>query len=165
MSGALQCGSEEWFLSNSTYQPYVKGSCQNGAPFSSFTPLTCLCPVAADISPCTCDYNDINFSKTKIAIDCSNRGLNDTKISAIVNKIPPAATLYKITMNGNLLTQVPQGLAKFIYLSLVDLSSNLITSVASGALTLPAPVELINLANNFITAIEPSSFPGSFTHR
>ena len=162
MSGALQCGSEDWFLSIDTYRPYVKGSCQNGAPFSSFSPLTCLCPAAADISPCACDYYDVAASKSKVAIDCSSRGLNDTRMAAIVGKIPaPAAALYKMTMDGNQLTRVPQGLAQFIFLSVVDLSSNAITSVASGALAFPAQVETINLAKNTITALEPSSLPGA----
>jgi hypothetical protein len=161
VSGAMQCGSEEWFLSNSNYQPYVKGECQNGALFSSFSALTCLCPAAADISPCTCNYRDINFSKTKLTINCTDRGINDTKMAAIVDKILSNATVFAMKMNANLLTQVPQGLTKLINLAVVDLSSNVITSVKAGAFALTAPVENINLANNKITTIEPATFPGT----
>ena len=83
-------------------------------------------------------------------------------MAAIVGKIPaPAAALYKMTMDGNQLTRVPQGLAQFVFLSVVDLSSNAIESVASGALALPAPVEAINLSGNKIQSIEPSSLPGA----
>ena len=159
---AKACGSLTWLLSRSIYRPYVKGSCQNGAAFSSFTSAdTCLCPAAAAISPCSCFV--VQGSQTDTAINCTSAGLNDTGIAAITQRIQTDFSPYIVTflLNGNQLTRVPQGLAQFVFLSVVDLSSNAIESVASGDLALPAPVEAINLAGNKIQSIEPSSLPGA----
>jgi hypothetical protein len=139
----------------------VKGECRNGALFSSFSPLTCLCPAAADISPCTCDYFNNALSKTKLTITCTDRSISDTRMAAIFDKIPPNSTVYKMMMDANLLTQVPQGLTKLINLAAVDLSSNVITTVKAGAFALTAPVEGISLDDNNITMIEPAAFPGT----
>lgn len=160
MPSTAQCGSEQWFLTNSTLQPFIKGTCQNGVAFSSYSAVSCLCPAAVDISPCTCGFT--NSQNTTVTIDCSNNNLTDTAMTEIMNKIYPWSPVDTIYFNGNNLTQIPAGLAKFTQLYWLEFQSNSITSIGLNDLSgLTAPVEEINLSTNQITTIADGAFPSS----
>lgn len=160
MPSTAQCGSEQWFLTNSTLQPFIKGTCQNGVAFSSYSAVSCLCPAAVDISPCTCGFT--NSQNTTVTIDCSNNNLTDTAMTEIMNKIYPWSPVDTIYFNGNNLTQIPAGLAKFTQLHWLEFQSNSITSIGLNDLSgLTAPVEEINLSTNQITTIADGAFPSS----
>ena len=153
-----QCGSEDWLFSNTTIQPYVTGTCQNGANFSSFSLTTCLCPAAADISPCTCGFTA--SSTTTVTITCSNQNLNDDAVSAILKKIFPWSPIDTMNFYNNSLTKIPSGLSQYSQLFLLSFSSNSITSIGSNDLSgLTAPVMYINLGANQISTIADNAFP------
>ena len=155
-----QCGSEEWLLSNTQIQPYVRGTCQNGADFSSFSLATCLCPAAADISPCTCGFTA--SSTTTVTITCSNQNLKDDAVSAILKKIFPWSPIDTMNFYNNSLTKIPSGLSQYSQLFLLSFSSNSITSIGSNDLSgLTAAVKVIDLTANQITTIADNAFPSS----
>ena len=111
---ADQCGSENWLLSNASIRPFFKGTCQNGADFSSFSAETCqLCPAPAAISGCSC--SPVSASTTGIHINCTGASLSDTQMAAMVQTIQPSfsSSIAQMTLKGNLLTKVPSGMTGF----------------------------------------------------
>ena len=159
-----QCGSEKWLFTNSTLLQFVKGTCQNGDQFSSYSAAaSCFCPAAADISPCTCGFTD--RSETTITIDCTDKSLDDVAMARIVNKIQTWSPVDTMLLNGNRLKVVPPGLPLITRLVDLNLASNQITSVGSTELQLPAKVTTINLSSNNITALADNCFPGSSSYQ
>jgi Leucine-rich repeat (LRR) protein len=87
-------------------------------------------------------------------------------MATMVQKIQPAfsSSIAQMTLKGNQLTKVPSGMTGFTRLTNLDLSSNAITSVATGELALPANVIMIDLHNNSITTVAPGAFPSTINN-
>ena len=156
-----QCGSETWLFTKQSFQTFVKGTCQNGASFSSYSAATCVCPAAVEISPCTCGFT--GNGTTTVTITCTGKSLNDNTMAAIVMKIQTWSPVDTMLLDGNQLTVVPPGLPQITGLVDLNLSSNQITSIGSTELQLTGKVLRINLSSNNITALADNCFPGSLS--
>lgn len=142
---------------------YVKGTWQNGEPFSLYNFSVCICPLASDISPCTCGLS----STTTTSLNCANLNLNDSSIATVVKNTPSWSPVDTVILKGNQLSRVPAQLSKYTKLvNLVNpnLSSNSITSIhATDSLSLlSTPVRLIDLSANSITQITQDALPSNF---
>jgi len=125
--GVEPCGSELWFLSSDTMRPFINGSCQNAAPFSSFSLTACLCPYPASIiSPCTCALSP-GSPTTTVTIDCQSQGLTDA--ATVIANIHTWSHVDTMNFNGNQLTAIPAKLAH--YNQLVNLKFASANSIAS----------------------------------
>ena len=154
-SGA-QCGSEQWFLSNATLLPFVKGTCQNGNEFSSYSKEVCLCPPAADLGTCTCALT----TDTTVTISCAGLSLDDSAVETLVDKIA-WAPVDTFDLSGNLLTKVPANLAsQLASVTTLSLASNGLTSIETGELSLKATVVSLDVSNNSISTIATDALPG-----
>ena len=153
-----QCGSEKWLLLNAALLPYVKGTCQNGNEFSSYTNEICLCPPAADLGTCTCALT--TDSTTTVTIDCKDQNLDDSAVETLVNKIA-WAPIDTLNLSGNTMTKVPVNLVQqFINVTTLSLASNGITSIESGELNLEATIVSLDVSNNLISTIASDALPG-----
>ena len=153
-----QCGSEQWLFSNATLLPFVRGKCQNGKNFSSYSNEVCLCPPAADLGTCTCALS--TGSTTTVSVDCSRKQLNDSAAETLVNKIRWAA-IDSLDLSGNQLTKVPANLApQLANVTTLSLASNGLTSIETGELNLKATVVSLDVSNNSISTIATDALPG-----
>ena len=153
-----QCGLEQWFLSNATLLPYIKGTCQNGNTFSSYTNEICLCPPAADLGKSTCALT--TGSTTTVTINCTGQKLGDSAVASLVDKIA-WAPIDTLNLNGNLLTKVPTNLApQLANVTTLSLASNGITSIGLDELNLKATVVSLDVSNNSISTIAADALPG-----
>lgn len=157
------CGGDGWLISNSTLSPFVvNATCSDSTatPFSSLSELNCQCPTAS-ILPCSCQPT--TGSNSTLTIDCSNQGLTTDEMEAIVKKIPPTTPVNVMNLSGNKFTRIPAGLLQFPQLIVLNLSSNAITVVNSGDLSVAASVTTLDLSSNAIEIISIASFPGEST--
>ena len=152
-----QCGSEKWLFLNATLLPYVKGTCQNGNTFSSYTNEICLCPPAADLGTCTCALS--TGSTTTVTINCSGKQVNDSVVASLVDKIA-WAPIDTFDLSFNQLKNVPANLAQFVNITTLSLASNGITSIGLDELNLKATVVSLDVSNNSISTIAADALPG-----
>ena len=153
-----QCGSEQWLFSNATLLPFVKGTCQNGNEFSSYSNEVCFCPPAADLGECTCALT--TDSTTAVTISCASLSLDDSAVETLVDKIA-WAPIDSLDLSGNLLTKVPANLAsQLASVTTLSLASNGITSIGSAELNLQATVVSLDVSNNSISTIATDALPG-----
>ena len=152
-----QCGSEQWLFSNATLLPFVKGTCQNGNAFSTYSNEVCLCPPAADLGTCTCALS--TGSTTTVTINCAGQKLGNSAVATLVDKIS-WAPIDTLILDGNLLTQVPANLAQLANVTTLSLASNGFTSIGSGELNLKATVVSLDVSNNSISTIAANALPG-----
>ena len=157
-----QCGSEQWLFSNATLLPFVRGKCQNGKNFSSYSNEVCLCPPAADLGTCTCALS--TGSTTTVSVDCSGKQLDDSAVATLVNKIS-WAPIDTFDLSENNMKQIPSGLSALKQLSRLSVEANQIASIGAADLSsLAAAVKQLNFASNSISTIAAGSFPGQLTN-
>jgi Leucine-rich repeat (LRR) protein len=119
-----------------------------------------------------------------VTITCAGAELGDSKIAEILLNVPPKTPLDTLILSGNKLTKVPSTssrrsgsgseddgmiratttkslLTKLTQLNNVDLSSNVITTIGAGELTLTASLKFLSLANNTIASIEADALPST----
>jgi len=122
-----------------------------------------------------------------VTITCADAGLGDSRTAQILLNVSPKTPLDTLILGGNKLTKVPSTssrrsgsgsedddmiratattslLTQFTQLNNVDLSSNGITRIGIGELTLTAPVKFLSLANNLIASVAMSSLPSTLFH-
>lgn len=115
------------------------------------------CPNPA-LDKCTCRQTQIGGDT--LTFTCSNT-LNDAAMDAALDSIPIKNIVDTLVLSGNGLTKVPTGLpTKFPKLISLNLANNQITRVNENELTLAGSVTLIDLSGNLITTIAPGSLPG-----
>ena len=158
------CGSQFWWFSNDTLRPYVKGTCQDGHPFSFFNLAACICPLPAEIDPCKCGLSSISLMAPVVTatLNCANQNLNDSAMAAVVYKTPSWSPIDTVILKGNQLTRLPAHLSKYTQLVNLNFASNGITSIDAGnesLALLSAAVQFIDLSSNLITQIKPGAFP------
>ena len=119
------------------------------------------CPSGKSISPCKCSGNG---EIGGLQLDCTDRPLGDDKISQILNIfLQDEARLGKILLRNTSLSKVPEEIGQFTRLAFVDLQSNKIRSIKSGAFKFPDRVEepgSLDLGYNNISVIEDGAFQG-----
>ena len=95
-------------------------------------------------------------------IDMGFSGLDDEAANRILDWVVKSsnATLTTIYLDKNHLTKIPSQIPEIKMLNFLDISSNQIVSVLSGALSFTAPVTRISLKDNNISTIQPYSFQG-----
>ena len=153
-----QCGSERWLFSDATLLPFVKGTCQNGNEFSSYSSEVCFFPPATELGGCTCALT--TGSDTTVTISCASLSLDDTAVEALVDKIA-WAPIDTFDLSGNLLTKIPANLApQLASVTTLSLTSNGITSIGSGELKLQATVVSLDVSSNSISTIAADALPG-----
>ena len=157
-----QCGSERWLFSNATLLPFVKGTCQNGNEFSTYSNEICLCPPATDLGTCTCALS--TDSTTAVTISCADQQLDDSAVETLVNTIS-WAPIDTFDLSGNQMTKIPSGLSALVQLSSLSVATNQIASIGAADLSpLTAAVKLLNFASNSISTVDAGSFPGQLTN-
>jgi Leucine-rich repeat (LRR) protein len=133
---------------------------ESSTPFTSLTALNCQCP-SASILPCSCQPT-AGISNSSLTIDCSNQGLEDNAMNAIVDNIPATTPVDTMDLSWNKLTQIPTGLPQYKTLAILNISSNLIEAVNEGELSLNGSVVKLDISFNVITKISPNSLPGMY---
>jgi len=158
------------------YLPFVSGgTCQDSTAFSALTTTICWCPPSVSIATCSC-YLTASGSST-VTVNCASQGLGDAAMASVLLSISSTSPIDTLLLDDNNLTKVPSSssrrvsrigiirtsftslMTKFPLLNHVGLSSNAITSILKGDLTLPAPLKLLNLTSNQISRIAVESFP------
>jgi len=158
----IGCDGDTWLLSNATMRTYVvNATCSDvdTTPFTALTALNCKCPIYS-ISPCTC--RTTMGSNTTLTISCANKNLTDSSMVKIFTKIPASTPVDQLDLSGNLLTRVPANLTQYPTLNNLSLASNFITSIASGDLTLPANVVVLDVSKNLISSVSKDSLPANY---
>ena len=156
----IGCGGDGWLISDSNLSPYViNATCSDtlATRFTSLSAINCQCP-AISIVPCTCVPT--TGSNTTLTISCASQSLSDSAMAAIVNEIPVTTPVDTIDLSGNQLSKVPSGLPQYQQLVSVNISSNAITTVNSGDLTVDGSVTNLDMSSNVITTISSNSLPG-----
>ena len=159
MSG---CDGGSWLISNTTMKTFVTNATCSDAdstPFTALTALNCKCPIYS-ISPCTC--RTTMGSNTTLTISCANKNITDSSMAKIFTKIPASTPVDQLDLSGNLLTRVPANLTQYPTLNKLSLASNSITSIASGDLTLPANVIVLDVSKNLISSVSKDSLPANY---
>ena len=121
-----------------------------------------VCPPAVNLLPCLCTGS----GEGKGDLQCGGTNLNDDTASQILHQFnnPQLLTfLYKVYMDDNQLTIVPNQIPLFPQLNSVRFGSNQITIVESGAFNFSATLFELHLQNNLITTIETGAFQGIST--
>ena len=140
----------------------MKGTCQNGKDFSTYSNEVCLCPPAADLGTCNCALS--TGSTTTVSVDCSGKQLNDSAVATLVNTIS-WAPIDTLNLSGNNMTKIPSGLGALKQLSSLSVEANQIASIGAADLSsLVAAVKRLNFASNSISTIAAGSFPGQFAN-
>ena len=119
-----------------------------------------ICPPAIDLVPCTCTGSGVLGNGN---LDCGNKNLNDDLASRILNTFicpQSLSLLYKVNMSNNQLTRIPVQLSTLPELLEVDLHSNKITIIKSGAFNFEKTLNQLILSNNVISTIENGAFQG-----
>ena len=161
---------------SSKYLPFVSGgTCEDSTEFSALTTTICWCPLSASIATCSCDLTA--GSTTTITVNCTSQGLGDASIASVLSSISVTSPLDTLLLGGNNLTKVPSSssrqmtdvgisrasstslLTQFPLLNYVSLSSNAITSILKGDLTLSAPLKFLDVSSNQISRVAVGSFP------
>jgi Leucine-rich repeat (LRR) protein len=111
-----------------------------------------------------CSIYDQNEYYIFSSINCQSKGLNDSKVSQILNSffLPTVTDVRKLLLSDNQLTHVPGQIYSLYELSSIDLSSNRITLITKGTLfnNSRSIVQNVTLKNNQISYIEPGSLNG-----
>ena len=165
---SIGCGSEAWLVGASDYVSFIQGGVCGDADKTAFTDLTtviCLCPPSTSIDPyCTCDLS--TGSDTLVTVTCEGAGLGDSGVAKILLSFAVSTPIDTLILRGNNLKRVPSIfsrsvglLTRFNQLNSVDLSSNVITAVSTGDLTMAAPLKFLNLTNNVISSIATAALP------
>jgi len=90
--------------------------------------------------------------------------LTDSQMEAVVKKIEATTPVDTMDLSLNLLTQIPKGLTQFAQLANLNVSSNVITAVNSGDLSLTGSVTNLDMSSNAIATIADSSLPGDLSN-
>lgn len=108
-----------------------------------------------------CSCSDSSSTSGTVIIDCRSLSLNDDQVKSVIDNLNTAmANVDSFYLQGNALTFVPSGLAQFSQLTTVDLSTNQITEIKAGDLTLSAAVLSLDLSGNQIVNIASGALPG-----
>ena len=113
------------------------------------------------LEPCKCrGKGEIGGLK----LDCNDRPLGDDQISQILNIfLQDEDKLGQILLSNTGLSKVPEEIGQFPRLAFVDLRSNKIRSIKSGAFKFPDIVKelgSVDLGYNEISLIEDNAFQG-----
>ena len=84
-------------------------------------------------------------------------------MSTIVQNIPATTPVHTFDLSGNKLTKVPSGLPQYQQLVTMNMSSNSITTVNTGDLTVTGAVTNLDMSSNVIATINNNSLPGNNT--
>jgi len=82
-------------------------------------------------------------------------------MEAIVTNIDPTTPLDTFDLGSNKLTRIPKGLPQFTQLVNLVVSSNSITAIESGDLSVTGSVKTLDLSSNLIASIADASLPGA----
>ena len=119
-----------------------------------------ICPSASSISPCKCSASSID--PNGLFINCFDFGLSDSQMSSILDVLLNSngtSPLVHLSGSYNNLKEIPSQISKFNSIQKIDLSSNQITSIPSGAFSFSSATSVyIYLQSNQITSIEPNTF-------
>ena len=174
------CGSESWLVGQSDYLPFIKGGVcgdSDATPFSALTNGICLCPSSTSLLPCSCELT--TGSVGTVNVTCASKGLGDAATVKLLQSVSPTIPVDTLILSGNKLSKVPSTssrraysvtsrattkslLTPFTRLNYVDLSSNVITAINTGDLTLKAAVKFLNLDSNKISSVAAGSLPSKF---
>jgi len=165
------CGSEGWLVTNSEYQVFVQGApkCSDGTALFDLTSIICWCPPSVPLATCSCDLTA--DSSSAVIVNCTSQGLGDAVMASVLLNISVTTPLDTLLLGGNNLTKVPSSpvdaratttslLTRFPLLNYVSLSSNAITSILKGDLTLTTPLKFLDLSSNQISQVAVGSLPG-----
>ena len=103
-----------------------------------------ICPPATAYSPCSCD--EYKGNSATIELNCGGKNVDDTRMSAILDALLTtggATPVASFNLWTNKLTRVPSQLPRFTQLVSVDLNSNTIRSLPTGAFMFPAAKEVV----------------------
>ena len=81
-------------------------------------------------------------------------------METIVTYIDPTTPVDTIDLSSNKLKYIPKGLPKITQLVNLVVSSNAITAIESGDLTMTGSVTNLDMSSNLIATIADSSLPG-----
>ena len=115
------------------------------------------------IYPCTCGLYD---ESDNVHLNCNNENLNDEETSRILDVFlndngvtyPPIGAL---GLSENQLTKIPHQIPFFSELNDINLSSNNITAIPTGAVNFRRTLGRLFLGSNPLNNIEPSAFLGT----
>ena len=118
-----------------------------------------VCPSDANLAPCTCHGS----GEGQGVLRCFRGSLNDDLASQILDQFTTPelrSFLKEVNMQSNQLTRVPIQIPLFPQVNYVDLQSNQITTIQSGAFNFAVTLFTVNVHNNLITSIEAGAFQG-----
>lgn len=93
----------------------------------------------------------------------NNGDLKDDLVQTILKSLTARSivSLRSLHIADNLLTIVPPEVARFNYLSSIDLENNKLTQLLNGQFRFYVPVDRLNLGHNLISSIAPEAFQGN----
>ena len=162
---ATSCGSLAWITTNTKYVRYfVRANCADGTLLTSLSFEQCFCPSATLLDTCTCAVST-QYPGT-VDIDCAGKRVGNDRMTSIISNLPATTPIGILNLNGNDLTVVPPGMAKFMTIAELNLAANQISLVNNGALAVNSSTLMkLNLSNNTqLAAIGNSSLPSKSTN-
>ena len=122
-----------------------------------------ICPPATVYSPCSCD--EYKGNSATIELNCGGKNVDDTRMSAILDALfttGGASPVASLNLWTNKLTRVPSQLPRFTQLVSVDLNSNTIRSLPTGAFKFTSSLIDLYLESNLLAIVEPDAFQGDY---
>lgn len=120
-----------------------------------------ICPPAEVIKSCTCV--DRGLGDGTIHLSCHATRLSDEQMKPILDAFlsPNVNPLSRADLEDNNLVEVPYQLKMFTQLNYLQLFSNRLTSIPSGAFNFTSKLQTLFLFNNSpLASIEPGAFHG-----
>jgi len=119
---------------------------------------TATCPAPSVVKPCNC-----SAIGNIIALNCDNKDLTDSAISAILRNYTTAmgfsSNLTELNLNNNQLTKLPSEVGFFSRLSGLFANYNQITQLTSGTFDPATKLNYLTLMGNKIKTIAPGALP------